>query len=114
MSTLTIIKINKKNYSEIEEIGEHGEIISTNKDSLDDSRADDICVISCLGNELIVGGEGGGVERNLTKCNKVWLVPRLVTIGDDGTEVLISKLEVVIDQVLGVFKGKSLVRRQDI
>ena len=45
------------------------------------------------------------MERNLTKCNKVWLVPRPVTIGDDGTEVLISKLEVVIDQVLGFFKG---------
>ena len=86
-------------------IGDLGEIISTNKDSLDDSRADDICVISCLGNELIVSGEGDGVERNLTKCNKVWLVPRLVTKGDDGTEVLISKLEVVIDQVLGFFKG---------
>ena len=46
-------------------IGDLGEIISTNKDSLDDSRADDICVISCLGNELIVSGEGDGVERNL-------------------------------------------------
>ena len=40
------------------------------------------------------------MDRNLTKCNKVWLVPR----GDDGTEVLISKQKVVIDQVLGVFK----------
>ena len=45
----------------------------------------------------------------MTKCSKVWLVPRPVAIGDDGTEVLISKLEVVIDQVLGVFKGNIKV-----
>ena len=67
----------------------------------------DICVISCVGNEIV--REGGGEVRNKTKCNNVWLVPRPITIDDEGTDALVKNTEGVIGHILSAFKGNIKV-----
>ena len=78
-----------------------------NIELLGDSGTNDICVISCLGNEIV--REGGGEVRKKTKCNNVWLVPRPTTTDDEGTDALVKNTEGVLDHILGAFKGNIKV-----